>query len=76
MSGIANNETVTGTGGGDINVAREIAGLRELINNGDVSPLTVGRILTLVEKVLDRIWAIEQRERAEAVDASDHGQQI
>lgn len=55
-----------GSGGGDINVAREIEGLKELINGGDTSPTTLMRLLVLVEQALDRVWQVEQRLAADA----------
>ena len=60
---------VSGSGGGDINVAQEIAGLKQLIESGDTSQLTIMRILVLVEQALDRVWQVEQQLTAAAHNA-------
>jgi hypothetical protein len=57
---------IDGTGGGDIHISQEIAGLKELVNAGDVSSLTLLRMIVLVENALDRIWQLEQQQLAAA----------
>lgn len=55
---------IDGTGGGDIHTAQEIAGLKQLIETGDSSSLTLLRIVSLLETALDRIWELEQQRLA------------
>jgi len=63
---------IAGTGGGDINVAHEIAGLKEVINAGDTSSLTLLRIVSLLETTLDRVWQLEQQQLASAHTVREH----
>ena len=60
---------VSGVNVGDINLAREIEGLRQLIDKGDSSALTLKRMLGLVETCLEGVARLEQRQLASDRDA-------